>query len=271
MMAACSPLRMFNAVMPKDGGGRLLLRNARFGSDSRQTLDLYAPRDRRTGPLPVIVFFYGGSWSSGSKDGYGFVGRALASRGFLVAIPDYRLVPTVRYPQFLDDNAAAVHWLCKHVARRGGDPDRLVLAGHSAGAYNAAMLALDPQWLERDREGVKGLVGLAGPYDFLPLEGSIAEETFGAVAHLESTQPICYVTPGDPPAFLATADEDITVRASNSDSLAAKLRAAGVFVERRRYPRIGHVGLVTAIARPFRHRASVLDDMVAFVQKVSAL
>lgn len=119
----------------------------------------------------MIVFFYGGSWNSGSKDGYGFVRRALASRGFLIAIPDYRLV----------------------------------LAGHSAGAYNAAMLALDPHWRRRDREGAKGLIGLAGPYDFLPLEGSIAEETFGAVAHLESTQPICYVTPDDPSAFLATA------------------------------------------------------------------
>lgn len=270
MAAACSPLRMFNAVMPKDSAGTLLVRGARFGSDSRQTLDLYAPRDRRAGPLPVIVFFYGGSWNSGSKDGYGFVGRALASRGFLVAIPDYRLVPAVRYPLFLDDNAAAVRWLRMHVASLGGDPHRLILAGHSAGAYNAAMLALDSQWLERDREGVRGLIGLAGPYDFLPLEGSIAKETFGTVADLEATQPVRYVTPGDPPAFLATADEDITVRACNSDSLAAKLRTAGVFVERRRYSRIGHVGLITAIALPFRHRAPVLDEMLAFAQGVSA-
>ncbi len=135
--SACSPLKLFDAVVPKDGGVQLVERDAAFGSDPRQRVDLYAPARHSSSQLPIIVFIYGGSWNSGTKSGYAFVGRALASRGFLVAIPDYRLVPQVRYPAFLEDNAAAVHWVRLHAATFGGDPDRLVLAGHSAGAYDA--------------------------------------------------------------------------------------------------------------------------------------
>ena len=169
LLAGCSPLKSFNAVLPKDGGSRLVGRDLAFASGERGRLDLYAPKGTAAGAkLPVIVFFYGGSWSSGDKDGYGFVGRALAAQGFLVAVPDYRLVPEVRFPGFVEDGAAAVKWVRANAARYGGDPDRLVLAGHSAGAYNAAMLALDEKWLGADRAAVKGFAGLAGPYDFLP-------------------------------------------------------------------------------------------------------
>ena len=272
LAAACSPLRTFDAVVPKDGGVRLVARDAAFGPDPRQRLDVYAPADGpRNGKVahPVIVFFYGGSWNSGTKAGYSFVGRALAARGFVVAVPDYRLVPQVRFPAFLEDNAAAVRWVRGHVARLGGDPDRLVLAGHSAGAYDAAMLALDPRWLGADRAAVRGWAGLAGPYDFLPLDQPVTQAAFGAAPDPRETQPISHAGAGDPPAFLATGDEDTLVLPRNSDALAAKLTAAGVMVERRRYAGIGHVGLVTAIARPFRHRAPVLDDMVAFARRVT--
>lgn len=265
--SACSPLKVFDAVVPKDGGTRLVVRDAAFGPDPRQRLDVYAPRAPSITRRPIIVFFYGGSWSSGTKSGYSFVGRALASRGFVVAIPDYRLVPQVRYPAFLEDNAAAVRWVRSHSAAIGGDPDKLVLMGHSAGAYDAAMLALDARWLGADRQAVKGLVGLAGPYDFLPFDGSIVQQTFGSVADPIATQPVHHVQRGDPPAFLATGEEDRTVRPANSDALAAKLEAVGVRVERQRYPHVGHVGLVTAIAMPLRNRASVLNDVSAFVSR----
>jgi acetyl esterase/lipase len=266
--AACSPLTAFNAVVPKDGGVRLRVSDAAFGPDPRQRLDVYAPVAASAMPRPIIVFLYGGSWNSGTKSGYAFVGRALASRGFVVAIPDYRLVPQVRYPAFLQDNAAAVRWVRAHAPELGGDGDRIVLAGHSAGAYDAAMLALDPRWLGEERKAVRGLIGLAGPYDFLPLDGPIVEQAFGAVTDPVETQPIHYVHTGDPPAFLATGDEDDVVRPANSDSLAARLRAAGVEVERRRYPEIGHVGIMTAIAKPLRGRAPVLNDMADFATRI---
>lgn len=263
--AACSPLTLFNSVMPKDGGVRVAVHDAAFGPDRLQRLDVYVPKRPSGATLPIVIFFYGGSWNSGTKDGYSFVGRALAARGFVVAIPDYRLVPQVHYPAFLEDNAAAVRWVRAHAAEFGGDPDRLVLAGHSAGAYNAAMLALDPRWLGKDRASVRALVGLAGPYDFLPFDGPVVKQAFAGVADPITTQPIHYVQRGDPPAFLATGMKDDTVRPANSDSLAGKLQAVGGKVERVRYPKVGHAGIVTAIAKPLRGRASVLDDMTVFI------
>jgi len=270
-LAACSPLRMFNAVMPRDDGGRLVLRDAPFGADPRQRLDVYAPVATAGRSLPIIIFFYGGSWNSGTKDGYAFVGRALAARGFLVAIPDYRLVPQVRYPAFLEDNAAAVRWVRAHAPELGGDGHRLVLAGHSAGAYNAAMLVLDPRWLRADRRAVKGLIGLAGPYDFLPFKGRVVEQAFAGVGDPAQTQPVAHVDADSPPAFLATGDKDSLVLPRNSDALAQRLRDHGVSVERKTYPQVGHAGLVTAIAKPFRGKAGVLDDMVAFAEQATTL
>lgn len=265
-LTACSPLRIFNNVMPKDAGSRLVLHSAPFGSDARQTLDIYAPTSPSARPWPVIVFIYGGSWNSGVKEGYGFVGRALAARGFLVVIPDYRLVPTVRYPAFLQDNAAAVHWTIAHAAQYHGDPQQLVLAGHSAGAYNAAMLAYDPRWLGADRTALRAMIGLAGPYDFLPSNVPSVIAAFGGVTDPADTQPINHVGAGAIPALLCTGDKDSLVAPRNSDILAARLRSKGVPVERRRYPDVGHVGLVTAIAEPFRGKAPVLNDMTGFLQ-----
>ncbi len=269
LASACSPLLTFNALVPKDGGTRLVAQDVAYGGDPRQQLDLYAP-SKAAGRLPVIVFFYGGSWNSGTKRGYAFVGRALAAQGFLVAVPDYRLVPAVQYPAFLEDSAAAVRWVRGNAARYGGDGDAIVLAGHSAGAYNAAMLALDPKWLGEDRQAVRGLIGLAGPYDFLPLEPGVALDTFGAVRDPASTQPISYATRDDPPVFIGWGTKDTTVRPSNSEHLAARLAAAGVRVEAHPYPGLTHVAMVTALARPFRGHAPVLADLAAFARSVTA-
>lgn len=263
---ACSPLRFFNGVMPKDGGSALVASGIAYGEGARRMLDVYAPTHASSAPLPVIVFIYGGSWNSGTRSGYGFVGRALAARGFLVVIPDYRVVPEVHYPAFLEDNAAAVRWTIAHAGDYGADPTRVILAGHSAGAYDAAMLAVDPRWLGADRRHIRALIGLAGPYNFAPFVDKVVLETFTPVADQAATQPVSFAAPGDPPAFLATGDKDTMVRPKNSDDLAAKLTAVGVPVERRRYANLGHVGLITALAVPLRGRAPVLDDMVAFAK-----
>ena len=268
--AACSPLKTFNAVIPKDAGGALVARDQAFAPGERGRLDLYRPSGARgEARLPVIVFLYGGSWSSGVKEGYGFVGRALAAQGFLVAVPDYRLVPEVRFPGFVEDGAAAVKWVRANAARFGGDPDRLVLAGHSAGAYNAAMLALDPQWLGADRAAVKGFAGLAGPYDFLPLSGPITTAAFGQAPDPKATQPISFAGAGDPPALLLVASEDRLVFPRNSIRLAAKLRESGVPAEVKTYSGLGHIGILTAIARPLRGKAPVLRDLGEFARSVT--
>jgi acetyl esterase/lipase len=266
--AGCTPLTTFDTLVPKDTGVEKPVRDVAYGSDPRQRIDVYRPR-RPAGRLPIIVFLYGGSWNSGTKNGYAFVGRALAAQGFLVAIPDYRLVPKVRYPTFVDDGAAAVRWVADHAAELGGDPEAIVIAGHSAGAYIGAMLAYDARWLGADRQRVSGFIGLAGPYDFAPFRDPVCKATFRGVADVRSTQPVSFVRPGAPPAFLATAVEDRTVLPRNSDSLALRVNSVGSWSVRRSYPKIGHVGILTAIARPLRGRASVLEDMTEFARQVT--
>lgn len=264
-----TPLSVFNALMPKERGAVRIVADAAFGPDRRQRLDLYAPRRSLSAPLPIILFLYGGGWRSGAKEGYEFVGRALAARGFLVAVADYRLAPAHPFPNFLHDNAAAVRWLRAEARTWGGDPDRLVLAGHSAGAYNAAMLAMDRRWLGEDHRAVRGWFGLCGPYDFLPLRGRLARDAFARWPRPEETQPVGYAAADAPPAFLAAGAQDQLVPPANSATLAARLRTVGAAVELRSYRRVGHVGAVTAFARPLRHRAPVLADLVAFARAVT--
>jgi acetyl esterase/lipase len=274
-LSGCSPLRTFNSLVPKDSRGEVHLRGAAYGTHPRQRLDIYRPRQRGRDaravqrPLPIILFIYGGSWQSGTREGYGFAGRALASKGFLVVIPDYRLVPEVRFPAFVKDGAAAFRWARANAAALGGDPSRIVLVGHSAGAYNAAMLALDPRWLGEERRALRGFVGLAGPYDFLPLTGPVTRAAFAGASNLRETQPISFASAGDPPSLLLHGSRDTTVYPRNSLALAERLRIAGVGAHAKLYPQLGHVGIVTALARPFRGRAPVLDDVAAFAHGVS--
>lgn len=272
-LTACSPLGTFNALIPKDAGGQQAARDLSFGPLPRQKLDLYRPAQTRAdtlqSDLPVIVFIHGGSWQDGEKDGYSFVGRALASRGFLVAVPNYRLVPQVRYPTFLEDNAAAVKWVIDNAAEYGGNPSRIVLVGHSAGAYNAAMLALDERWLGSGRQNVKGFIGLAGPYDFLPLDGPVTQAAFGNAKEPETTQPIKFATADDPPVLLLHGAKDTVVKPRNSETLRDRLIQAGADARLKVYPELGHVEILTAFARPFRGKAPVLDDTAAFASEVS--
>jgi acetyl esterase/lipase len=268
-LAACSPLRAFDALVPKDEEARLVAEDEAYALGERRRLDIYAPDEAPSEPRPVIVFFYGGSWKSGTKDGYGFVGRALASRGFVVAVPDYRLVPEVRFPGFVEDSAAAVKWVRANIGRFGGDPDRIVLAGHSAGAYNAAMLAVDPRWLGADRAAVRGWAALAGPYDFLPLDTQVTKDAFADVQNLEATQPILLASEDDPPALLIGGTEDELVLASQSTGMAIAMAQAGAEADVLVYPGVGHVGVVTALAKPFRDEAPALRDVVEFARRVT--
>ena len=266
--AACTPLGVFATFTPRDPA---LLRAAdqAYGQLPRQTLDVYAPV-HMTKARPVAVFLYGGGWEKGRKWDYGWVAQALAARGFVVVLPDYRLYPQVRFPAFLDDSAHAVRWAVDHAGAFGGDPSQIVLLGHSAGAYNAAMLGLEPRYLKAagvDPAVIRGVVGIAGPYDFLPLKGHMAQ-VFGQAHDPTATQPVDQVRPGAPPMLLVTGTADAVVDPANTASLAAALAKAGVQVETRTYEGVGHNEIMAAISRPFRDRASVLDDVTSFMNQV---
>jgi acetyl esterase/lipase len=267
LTVACSPVVVVNALVPR--GGYTVARDIAYGDGAARRLDVYRPA--ASAPLPVVVFFYGGSWQTGSKDEYLFIGQALASRGFVSVIPNYRLYPETRYPGFLEDSAAAVRWTRDHASEYGGDPHRLFLMGHSAGAYNVAMLALDGAWLEQvgmdPKRDLSGVVGLAGPYDFLPLTDPVLKLIFGPPDGLAATQPINYVSAGAPPMFLAAGDADTTVDPGNVTRLAARLRADGDPVETKFYPGINHTRLAGALAWPLRFLAPVLTDVVGFMRR----
>jgi acetyl esterase/lipase len=270
MALMIDPLGSFNALMPKDRASALVAEGVPYGEGARRKLDVYAPRAAADRPRPVVLFFYGGSWNGGRRQGYGFAARALAAQGFVVIVPDYRLVPEVRYPDFLEDGAAAVRWARAHARDHGGDGERIVLIGHSAGAYNAAMLALDPRRLGRDRAAVRGLATLAGPFDFLPLDDKATIAAFGGWPRPSETQPISYAAPGAPPALLLHGDGDTRVKPRNSRALAARLGAAGADVRLKLYPHLGHVGILTALAIPFRRQAPVLADLARFAREVTS-
>ena len=266
LAAACSPLGALNGLnrlTPGDGAVKQRMDGAAYGADPRQRLDVWAPK-AATGKLPVIVFFYGGSWNSGSRDGYGFAARALAARGFVVVVPDYRLVPQVRWPGFVEDGAAAVQWTLANITAYGGDPGRVAVMGHSAGAHIALLLALDRRWGVAD--AIKAAVGLAGPYDILPLTaGGAADKAMGNAADLNDTQPIHFARADAPPLLLLHGEIDTTVLPRNSQRLANAIGDVGGRAKVKIYPGVTHIGILLALSKPFRGKASALEDTGKFL------
>jgi acetyl esterase/lipase len=248
--------------------GYKVTKDLAYGEGPRRTLDVYMPAKAQG--APVVVFFYGGSWDSGDKGFYKFVGAVLATQGVVAVIPDYRVYPEVNYPAFLQDSAKAVAWAKANAAGYGGDPDKLVLMGHSAGAYNAAMLAVDARWLRAEglepERDVRALVGISGPYDFLPLQSARLKTIFGPEATLADTQPVTHVDGMAPPALLLHGADDKVVWPRNAERLAARIKAKGGEAEVKVYPRLGHAETIAAFLPVFRRKGPVLADVMAFIR-----
>lgn len=270
MTIACSPLRLLNLAVPRFGYA--LTRDLAYGERPRQRLDVYAPVGQHA-PLPTVVFFYGGRWSDGDKADYRFVGQALAAKDLVAVVADYRLYPRVRFPAFLEDGAMAVRWVRDHIQIYGGDPDNIFLMGHSAGAHIAAMLALDGRYLAAEGLSpttLRGIIGLSGPYDFLPFTSADVREIFAPAQDARQTQPIYFVDGDEAPLLLLAGGKDTKVRPANSINLAARVKAAGGQAKLIEYPDRGHAGTLVALAAPLRRLDPVLDDSADFVQQLSA-
>jgi acetyl esterase/lipase len=244
--------------------------NHSYGPESRQKLDVYSPKDAKD--RPVVVFFYGGSWTAGSRGLYRFVGAALAERGIVAVLPDYRLYPQVKFPLFLDDGALAVAWVQKHAHEFGGDPQRIVLMGHSAGGHEAAFLAYDRRLLEKAGarpESIVGFVGLAGPYALAP-DTKILNTIFASPYTEAEWQPVRFVTSQAPPTLLVHGTADDVVSMKHAESLRDALQASHVRVETQFYPDKNHADTVAGFSIPARGRTSVLDHSVSFIESVAA-
>jgi acetyl esterase/lipase len=240
-----------------------------YGNGARHKLDVY--RARGVIDAPVIVFFSGGSWQSGAKGWYRLIAATLVARGYVVVIPDYRLYPEVKFPAFVMDGANALRWTLENVSEHGGDPQRVFVMGHSAGAYIAAMLALDPQWLAHVGLSatcdIAGLIGVSGPYDFLPLQDPALADIFGG-ANLPVTEPISFADGRKPPALLLTGGADDVVEPGNSTRLAEKLRSAGNDATDLIYRRLGRITVLAELVPALRNFFPVMRDLSAFVERV---
>jgi acetyl esterase/lipase len=271
VLSACSAITFGIANAPASFGPFERKADIPYGADKRQRLDVYVPT--AISNRPVVVFWYGGSWQSGSKADYRFVGAALAERGFIVVLPDYRLYPDVKFPDFLDDAARAVAWVQQHAQEFGGDPHRVVLMGHSAGAHTAAYLALNREFLAKrggNPEWITGLVGLSGPYVLAPNTRAL-NRIFAAPWGESDWQPLRFVTAQAPPTFLAHGLDDGLVSVAQTEKLRDALESKGVRVETELYPDTGHAATVAGFSKPARGSAPTLDQAVAFLDSLSGI
>ena len=272
LLQACSPLRFINAIVPD--GSHTLIEGLAYGADERQRMDVYLPKPAVQG-APMVVFFYGGSWSSGDRADYKFVGEALAASGTVTVVADYRLSPAVRYPVFLQDSAEAVKHASRNADAWGVSPERIFLMGHSAGAYNAAMLALDPRWLPGAgvrRAQIAGWIGLAGPYDFLPIAVPEVQEAFEWPNTPANSQPLFYARQTDAAApqrvlLLAAREDEVVNPQRNTVALSRALSERGEAVQTELFARVGHATLIGAMAAPLRGLAPVLETVRQFIAK----
>jgi acetyl esterase/lipase len=289
-LSGCSGLAVLNTITP---GPSVPVVTLSYGPSERQKVDVYpavAPDvSPSTAPIrgaqannpistqqlrPIVIFFYGGAWHSGSRQDYRFVAKSFTDMGYVVAIPDYRLAPEVVYPDFLRDSAAAVQAVIANARSVGGDPDRIILAGHSAGAYNAAMLAMDSRWLTpTDRKRIRGFIGLASPVNFLPIQMPEARRAFSWPNTPNDTQPIAHVSKESPPMLLITAEVDPLVDPDiNSRAMARRLQALGVAVTVQTYSgplgMINHANLVATLSPRLSFLAPTLEDSREFIERV---
>jgi acetyl esterase/lipase len=253
---------LLNTLTPKARGSRRVATAVPYGKRQRLKLDVYTP-STGDGPWPVVVFFYGGAWNEGDRRDFAFVGRWLAAEGYVVTVPDYGIIPEIEYPVFLEDCAAAVRWTLANASRYSGDASRLAVMGHSSGAYNAVMLALEPAYgVARD---IRAVVGLSGPYDFHPFDVPISIRTFSAADDPRATQPVNLATSAAPPMLLASGDDDTVVGPHNTVELARALRAHGVPVEELHYPGFKHPATLLELGTPLSRRSSLAGEVLAFL------
>jgi acetyl esterase/lipase len=268
--SGCAQLAFMAANLSASFGEYSRLTDLRYGSGQRNQLDVYLPAQRaaRSEGAPVVVFIHGGGWNSGDKSDYKFVGAALAELGYVVVLPDYGLYPQVKFPAFMQDAAKAVAWVRAHAAEWGGDPQRLFLVGHSAGAHIAVMLALNQQYLRAagmEANSLRGVVGLAGPYDFLPFTYDYMHDLFGPAQRYPESQPINYVRADAPPLLLLQGLKDKTVGVHNTVNLTKASTALGAQVTAKYYPQAQHGDLVAGFSIPARRRVPVLAEVQQFI------
>jgi len=264
-LVGCSPLGILNATVSSDGYTSTL--NQAYGKQPRQRLDIHVP-NQVTENADVVVFYYGGRWQSGNKDQYAFVADAFTSKGIITVLPDYRLYPDVDWADFIKDGASAYQWVVKNISKYKGNPKRIFVMGHSAGAHISAMVAVDESLLDKGTKRPCGFIGLAGPYDFLPIRDADVIQVFSSAKDLKDTQPITFVNKMDPAMLLMHGTDDVSVNIGNTTRLATRVLDLGGVVKTKIYDGVDHIDILISLSSTFRHVSPVLSDSVAFMHDV---
>ena len=267
---ACSPIKLLNAAVPESA--YKIESGIAYGASSRQKLDIYFPNSTQQPSSTfrkVVIFFYGGSWDSGERVDYKFVGEALTSLGYIVVIPDYRVYPEVLFPALMEDPAMAARWVKDNIARYNGNASQVFLAGHSAGAHIAVMLGVNAEYLAKQSlkpNDFAGIIGLAGPYDFLPLKSDRLKTIFGPESEQWKSQPINFVDGKNPPMLLAVGKKDGTVWPRNTYNLAEKIRKNNGLVQVMSFENYGHIDMAAKLAKPLRGNGELLKTVAEFIE-----
>ena len=265
-LVGCTPTQFVNSFVSPD----LSAVAASYGPHPRNTVDIYTQGESSRG---LLVFVHGGYWDEGDKSEYLFVANTFTERGYTVALVNYRLVPEVTFPAYVEDLARAITWLSTQ------EPYRelpLFLMGHSAGAHIAALVAFDESYLAEfglSTEVIEGFLGLAGPYNFLPLgpDDDRSRAALGNPATYPQTQPINFVDAEDPRTFLAVSLNDKTVNPNNSLSFAQALEDAGGKIELKKYNDLNHATIVGALSGVGRVlNQNLLTDVLAFMEDTAS-
>ncbi len=268
---ASSSIKIVNRLAKNKG--YTLTKDISYGPHKLNKLDLYLPKKSVSSDKSkaVIIFFYGGCWGNClkfRKEAYLFVGQALANKGHIVAIVNYRTYPQVRFQVLIRDAAKSIEWVKQNISRYNGDSKSIFLMGHSAGAHMAATLAYDKRYLKRKTwNSIKGIIGLAGVYDFYPFKHDYQYKVFAPKLHYLDSQPIRFVTGKEAASLLLYGNRDKTVKPKNIINLAKRIKEKGGEVETHYYKKLGHVGLVASMSRPFQRSRPVLNNIHQFIRK----
>jgi acetyl esterase/lipase len=265
LLSGCSLFDIANLAAPDEGYSER--QDIPYGDLPRQRLDVYLPDPARRKDI-TLVYFYGGGWRSGNRAQYRFVGRRLAAAGYNVVLPDYRLYPAVTFPAFVEDGARAVAALLGPLGQSVDLSGPVYLVGHSAGGHIAMLLALDDRYLAAEgvsTNALAGVIGIAGPYDFLPFTSSYMHDIFPGEEARAASQPVNFVDRGDPRVLLLHGDNDRRVWTRNSMHLHTRLVMSGVESTLKIYPDVSHGGILLPLVGIDSSDNSLLEDIEIFV------
>lgn len=267
-LAACTEVGFFVVnTQASFSSEHVVKSDVAYGGLDYQKLDVYTPKNVGK-DAPVIVFFYGGGWTDGKKEQYEFAAEPFTSKGYVVVIPDYSKYPEYKYPTFIEDAALATKWVDANISEYGGSANRVALIGHSAGGHIVAMLATNTKYLGDERSKIKVVVGLSGPYDFVPQEQKY-KDIFAPAKEVDGSykggMPATYVDGTQPPMLLIYGKKDDIVAMRNLASMQNAIAEKGGEVEVKIYDDMDHVDTVASLSL-IKRNDDLLGKILSFLK-----